>query len=84
MYFIAFLFPGISFLLRGKIVQGIVAIVLQISAVPLFFFFGLGFVIWICCAIWAILSINSERADKRTAKMTTQIQKNQNDQNKQS
>ena len=65
MILLAILVPGLSFLLRGKIIQGIIAIILQIIAVFTFLVFGLGFFLWLGTAIWAVISYNNGKAEKR-------------------
>jgi len=55
MILIAILIPALSFLLRGKIIQGILCIILQITLIG-----------WLPAAIWAVLSLNNARAEKRT------------------
>jgi len=54
MIFIAILLPWLSFLLRGKILAGILCIVLQITLIG-----------WLPAAIWAIIALNNAKADKR-------------------
>lgn len=65
MIFIAILCPGLSFLLRGKIFSAILAIILQVVACFTFLFFGAGFFLWLVLAIWAVMSYNNAKADKR-------------------
>lgn len=55
MMLIAILIPALSFLLRGKIIQGILCIILQITLIG-----------WLPAAIWAVVSLNNARAEKRT------------------
>ena len=62
MILIAIIFPGISFLLRGKILAAIIAFVLQITM------FG-----WLPVAIWAVVSLNNERNEKRIEEMEKRI-----------
>ena len=57
MTLIAILLPWLSFLLRGKILSGIICLILQLTVVG-----------WIPAAIWAVLSLQNERADKRAEK----------------
>ncbi len=80
MILLAILFPGISFLLRGKIIQGIIALVLQVVAFFTFVIFGLGFFIWLIIAIWAVISYNNGKADKRHKEVlkTMQMQNQKN------
>jgi uncharacterized membrane protein YqaE (UPF0057 family) len=54
MILIAILLPWLSFLLRGKILAGILCILLQITLIG-----------WIPAAIWAIIALNNAKADKR-------------------
>lgn len=58
MTLIAIFFPFISFLLRGKILTGIICLILQITLIG-----------WIPAAVWAVISLQNARADKRTDKM---------------
>lgn len=69
MILIAILIPGLSFLLRGKILAGLVALVLQVIACFTFVIFGLGFFIWLGTAIWAVISYNNGKADKRNREL---------------
>lgn len=57
MTLIAILLPWLSFLLRGKIFAGIICLILQLTLIG-----------WIPAAIWAVLSLQNERADKRAEK----------------
>jgi uncharacterized membrane protein YqaE (UPF0057 family) len=54
MTLIAIFFPFISFLLRGRIFTGIICLILQITLIG-----------WIPAAIWAVISLQNSRADKR-------------------
>lgn len=58
MTLIAIFFPFLSFLLRGKIITSIICLILQITLVG-----------WIPAAIWAVISLQNERADQRNEKM---------------
>jgi hypothetical protein len=69
MVLIAIIFPGLSFLLRGKLFSAIIAIILQVFAFLTFVLFGLGFYIWLITAIWAVISYNQGRADRRNRQM---------------
>ena len=55
---IAILLPFLSFILRGKILTGILCFILQITILG-----------WIPAAIWAALSLQNERAEKRNEKL---------------
>lgn len=65
MILIAILFPGLSFLLRGKIISAVIAMILQIIAVFFFLVFGIGALLWVILAIWAIASYNEAKKEKR-------------------
>ncbi len=64
MTLIAILIPWLSFFLRGKILTGIICLILQITIIG-----------WIPAAVWAVVSLNNSRADKRTAKIVEAIKK---------
>ena len=55
MLLIAILLPALSFLLRGKIFQAILCFILQITLIG-----------WLPAAIWAVISLQNARAEKRT------------------
>ena len=55
---IAILLPFLSFMLRGKMLTGILCFILQITILG-----------WIPAAIWAALSLQNERAEKRNEKL---------------
>lgn len=65
MILIAILLPGLSFLLRGKLISALAAIVLQIIAVFTFLLFGIGFMLWLILAIWAVMSYQNAQASRR-------------------
>lgn len=54
MLLIAILLPALSFLLRGKIFQAILCLVLQITLIG-----------WLPAAVWAVISLQNARAEKR-------------------
>ena len=62
MMLIAILFPSISFFLRGKIITGIICLILQFTLIG-----------WIPAAIWAAMSLNSDRAEKRNQELIRHI-----------
>jgi TM2 domain-containing membrane protein YozV len=62
MTLIAILLPWLSFFLRGKIFTGIICLILQITILG-----------WIPAAIWAVVSLNNARADKRTDRIVRAI-----------
>lgn len=65
MTLIAIFFPWLSFLLRGKILQGLICLVLQISLIG-----------WIPAAIWAVVSLNNGRADARANRIVQAMKQN--------
>lgn len=58
MTLIAIFFPSLSFLLRGKLLTALLCLILQITLIG-----------WIPAAIWAVVSLQNSRADRRTAKV---------------
>ncbi|PZP49825.1 MAG: YqaE/Pmp3 family membrane protein [Pseudopedobacter saltans] len=64
MILLAILIPALSFILRGKIIQGIVCIILQITLIG-----------WLPAAIWAVVSLSNSRAEKRTDRIIKAMKK---------
>ncbi len=62
MILIAIFFPGISFLVRGKIISGILCIILQVVLIG-----------WLPASIWAVASIIDGRNNKRVKQMETRM-----------
>jgi uncharacterized membrane protein YqaE (UPF0057 family) len=62
MTLIAILLPWLSFLLRGKILSGILCLLLQITLIG-----------WLPAAIWAVVSLNNSRADRRNRQLIKAI-----------
>lgn len=58
MTLIAIFFPCVSFFLRGKIFTAIICLILQITLIG-----------WIPAAIWAVISLQNARADRRNNKL---------------
>jgi uncharacterized membrane protein YqaE (UPF0057 family) len=54
IYIVAILLPFVALLLRGKIMQSILCLLLQLTLLG-----------WIPAAIWAILVINNGNAERR-------------------
>lgn len=52
--FLAIVLPFLSFMVRGKVITGIICLILQITLIG-----------WLPAAIWAVMSLNNERANKR-------------------
>jgi uncharacterized membrane protein YqaE (UPF0057 family) len=65
MTLIAIFFPFLSFFLRGRILTSIICLILQITLIG-----------WIPAAIWAVISLQNGRADKRTKKLINALKKN--------
>nr|WP_184164919.1 YqaE/Pmp3 family membrane protein [Flavobacterium notoginsengisoli] len=62
MTLIAIFFPCVSFFLRGKILTSIICLILQITLIG-----------WVPAAIWAVISLQNARADKRNRKLIKAI-----------
>ncbi|MGI9581101.1 YqaE/Pmp3 family membrane protein [Chryseobacterium sp. RRHN12] len=62
---LAILLPFLSFIVRGKIFTGIICLILQITLIG-----------WLPAAIWAALSLQNERADKRNEKLIRALRQN--------
>jgi uncharacterized membrane protein YqaE (UPF0057 family) len=62
---LAILLPFLSFFFRGKIISGIFCLILQFTLIG-----------WLPAAIWAAMSLNNDRADKRNEKLIKEINKN--------
>jgi len=65
MTLIAIIFPWLSFFLRGRILTGIICVILQLTIIG-----------WIPAAIWAVISLQNQRADKRTEKIVRAMNQN--------
>ncbi len=59
---LAILLPFLSFIFRGKIISGIICLILQFTLIG-----------WLPAAIWAVMSLNNDRADKRNEKLIKAI-----------
>jgi len=62
---LAILLPFLSFMVRGKILTGIVCLILQITLIG-----------WLPAAIWAVLSLNNDRAERRNDKLIRAMKEN--------
>jgi hypothetical protein len=62
MILIAILIPWLSFFLRGKILSGIVCLLLQITLIG-----------WLAAAIWAVVSRDNAKNDKKMKEMEKRI-----------
>nr|WP_315257747.1 YqaE/Pmp3 family membrane protein [uncultured Flavobacterium sp.] len=57
-------FPFVSFFLRGKILTSILCLILQVTLIG-----------WIPAAIWAVISLQNSRADKRNNQLIKTLRK---------
>lgn len=62
MTLIAILIPWLSFFLRGKILSGIVCLILQITLIG-----------WLPAAIWAVMSRDNSKQNKKLKEMEQRI-----------
>lgn len=58
MILLAILFPWLSFILRGKILSGILCLILQITLIG-----------WLPAALWAVVSLQDARAERRNRRL---------------
>lgn len=58
MTLIAIFLPFLSFMLRGKVLTGIICLILQITLIG-----------WIPAAVWAVISLQNARADRRSERL---------------
>lgn len=66
MTLLAILLPWLSFILRGHIFRGILCLLLQITVLG-----------WIPAAVWAVISLNEARANRRTDRIIKAMRKSQ-------
>ncbi|MPS71819.1 MAG: YqaE/Pmp3 family membrane protein [Chryseobacterium sp.] len=62
---LAILLPFVSFFVRGKIVTAVICLILQITVLG-----------WLPAAIWAALSLNNARAEKRNKELIRALREN--------
>ena len=62
IYAVAILLPWLALLLRGKVFQGILCLILQITMIG-----------WIPATIWAIVVINNDNQDRRHREMLAAV-----------
>ncbi|WP_100075375.1 YqaE/Pmp3 family membrane protein [Chryseobacterium camelliae] len=62
---LAILLPFLSFMIRGKIITGIICMILQFTLIG-----------WLPAAIWAALSLQNARAEKRNEKLIRAVREN--------
>lgn len=63
-YVIAFFFPWLSLMLLGKILSGVICLLLQIIIIG-----------WIPAFIWAVTALNRMYADRRTNKIIREMKR---------
>lgn len=63
-YVVAFFFPWLSLLLQGKIISGIICLILQITIIG-----------WVPAVIWAFTALNRMYADRRTNRVIKEMRK---------
>jgi len=64
MTLLAILLPWLSFLLRGKILAGLICLVLQLTLIG-----------WLPAMIWALMSLSDARAEKRNKRLIVAMNK---------
>jgi len=64
---LAILLPFVSFFVRGKVITAVICFILQITILG-----------WLPAAIWAALSLNNSRAEKRNQELIRAIKENRN------
>ena len=64
-YVIAFFLPWLSLLLQGKLLSGLICLLLQITIIG-----------WIPAFLWAYTSLNRMHEDRRTNKVVRELKRN--------
>ena len=64
MTLIAIFIPFLAFMLRGRIITGILCLILQITLIG-----------WIPAAIWALISLQNSRANARNKDLINAMKK---------
>lgn len=62
MILLAIIFPALSFLLRGKLISALIALLLQLTLIG-----------WLPVAIWAAVSLSDSRNKKRMNRIEQNI-----------
>lgn len=65
MTLIAILLPWLSFLLRGRLIRGVICLLLQITLIG-----------WLPAAIWAVTDLQNRRAERRTRRIIRSMRYN--------
>ena len=66
-YLIALLLPWLAFFTMGKIIQGILCLILQLTLIG-----------WLPAALWAVISVSSYQTKQRDEKLIREMEKLQN------
>ncbi len=61
---LAILCPFLSFMFRGKIFTAIICLILQLTLIG-----------WLPAALWAAMSLNNSRAERRNDRLIKEIRK---------
>ena len=64
MTLLAILLPWLSFMLRGRILTGILCLLLQITVIG-----------WIPAALWAVISLSEARENRRNKRIVRAIER---------
>ena len=64
MTLLAILLPWLSFMLRGRILTGILCLLLQITVIG-----------WIPAALWAVISLSEARENRRNRRIVRAIER---------
>lgn len=64
MIAVAILLPWLALMLRGRIFQGIICLVLQITLIG-----------WLPAAIWAVMVVNNDNQERRHKELIKALQK---------
>lgn len=62
IYLVAIIFPWLAMILKGKVIQGIICLFLQITILG-----------WLPATIWAILVVNNQKNEERTNRLIKAI-----------
>lgn len=64
MLLLAILLPWLSFMLRGRVLTGLLCLLLQVTLIG-----------WLPAAIWAVLSLQNARAERRTDRLVREMRR---------
>ncbi len=63
MFAVAVLLPWLALMLRGRVFQGLLCLILQITLIG-----------WLPAAIWAVMVVNSDNEERRHRALLTSLQ----------